>query len=571
MTAPTLLEAFEHQVRRTPDHVAVECDGRTTTYAELNARANRLARLLIGVGAGPEEAVALVLPRSVELLVALIAVVKTGAAYVPLDPAHPAGRNRLILGEARPVVVVGCSGAVADLGVDAGLLLLVDALPPGGATSGGNVDDTERLRPPHPGDLAYVLFTSGSTGTPKGVAVTHESFANLLQEFASRLDLSTSDGFLALTTAGFDIAGIELFVPLISGARVVLATGDEQRDPVRLARMLGRDDITAAQATPASWQFLLDTGQVDLTGVSVLVGGDALSPRLAASLLATAREVTNCYGPTETTVYSTVKAVRVAGDAASIGAPVRATGAHVLDGSLRPVAPGELGELYIGGAGVARGYLNRPALTAERFVADPFGPPGARMYRTGDLVRPGPDGELAYVGRADSQVKIRGHRVEAGEVEVAAGALPPVTGAAAVVREDEVGGRRLVLYVVLAQGADADPAALRGALAERLPDYMVPSAVVVLDRFPLNPNGKLDRAALPAPDYGPAPGGDAPRDEREAALCRLFAEVLGVTRVGATDSFLDLGGHSLMANRLIGRLRADLGVELSLHDFFAGP
>jgi nonribosomal peptide synthetase DhbF len=569
--ARTLVEAFEEQVRGTPDAVAVECDGHVVTYAELNAHADRLARLLAARGAGPEELVALLLPRSVDLVVAILAVAKTGAAYVPLDCGHPAARNQLILGEARPVLVVGRSRTVEDLPGATGRTLLLDALPRGGEISGTDVEDTERVRPAHPDSSVYVLYTSGSTGVPKGVVVTAANVDNVLREFTARLRLSPLDRFLALTTVGFDISGLELFVPLLCGACVVLATEEDQRDPVRLARILGRGDITAVQATPALWQSLLETTDVDLGGTRVLVGGEALRENLAAMLLATAREVTNCYGPTETTIYSTVKVLRTARDAVSIGTPIRETRAHVLDGALRPVRTGVLGELYLGGAGVARGYFGRPGLTAERFVADPFGPPGTRMYRTGDLVRRGADGELEFVGRADSQVKIRGFRVELGEVEAAACALPAVTRAAATVREDTVGGRRLVLYVVPDRGADVEPGELRRLLATHLPDYMVPSAVVVLSRFPLTPNGKLDRAALPAPDYGRAAGAGTPADAREAALCQLFAEMLGVARVGVTDSFLDLGGHSLMATRLLGRIRTELGAELTIRDFFSGP
>ena len=560
----TIVDTFEEQVRATPEGVAVDCAGHSITYAELDSRANRLARLMFRRGAGPEKLVALMLPRSIGLVVAILAVAKTGAAYLPLDPDHPAGRNRLILGEARPQLVVGISSTVAGIGHETGRPLLLDALPQ-------DMADAERVRVVHPDCPAYVLYTSGSTGVPKGVVVTYANFANLLAEFTARLELSTSDRFLALTTIGFDIAGLELFGPLLRGACVVLATAEDQRDPARLAAILGRGDITVAQATPALWQSLLESAEVDLSGTRVVVGGEALREKLAARLLATAREVTNGYGPTEATVYATAKTLRTARDAASIGTPIRGTSAHVLDESLRPVATGVLGELHLGGAGVARGYLGRPGLTAERFVADPFGRPGSRMYRTGDLVRRRPDGELEYVGRADSQVKIRGFRVELGEVEAVAGALPRVTRAAATVHEDTVGGRRLVLYVVLEPGADRDADGLRGLLAERLPDYMVPSIVVVLDDFPLTATGKVDRAALPAPDYGRAVGADLPADAREKALCELFAEVLGVPRVGATDSFLNLGGHSLMATRLISRIRTDFGAELTIRDFFAGP
>ncbi|OLF13997.1 hypothetical protein BLA60_02125 [Actinophytocola xinjiangensis] len=534
----SLFDAFQAQARRTPDGIAVECAGELTTYAALAARADALAARLVRSGAGPDTLVALSLPRSTDLVVALLAVTGAGAAYVPLDPAHPAARNRLILDQARPVTVL-------------------DRVPPDGPTGFVAV-------PPAEETLAYVLFTSGSTGVPKGVAVTHGNLGALLRGFAERLPLSTQDQMLAVTTVGFDIAGLELFGPLLAGARVVLATADEQRDPVRLARILRRGDITVAQATPPLWQAILETGEADLRGVRVVTGGEALREKLAAGLLAGAHTVINGYGPTEATVYATAATVHTAGDAVSIGTPVPGTTAHVLDDALRPT---DTGELYLGGAGIARGYLGRPDLTAQRFVADPFGPPGARLYRTGDLVRRRAGGDLEYLGRTDSQVKIRGFRVEPGEVEAVASTLPGVRAAAVVAHEDDLGGRRLVLHAVL----DGDTGDLRARLATLLPDHLVPSAVVGHDRLPLTPTGKIDRAALPAPDFG-RPAGDAlPSGVREEALGALFAEVLGVDRVGAEDGFLDLGGHSLMATRLLGRLRADLGLELTVGEFFAAP
>ncbi|MGA5199485.1 amino acid adenylation domain-containing protein, partial [Streptomyces exfoliatus] len=424
-----------------------------------------------------------------------------------------------------------------------------------------------------PDNIAYVLYTSGSTGLPKGVAVTVGNITNLLRSFATRLRLSPADRLLAVTTVGFDIAALEVFVPLLSGAGLVLASDEEQRDPVRLASIIERRGITVLQATPALWQSLLTSTDGDFSGLRALVGGEALSGKLAGALHERVREVTNVYGPTETTVWSTATILdrddRL--HRPPIGDPIHNTRLHVLDSSLNPVGAGAEGELYVAGAGVVRGYLGRPGLTAGRFVADPFGPPGSRMYRTGDLVRWRADGELEFLGRTDFQVKIRGFRVELGEVEAAIACSSEVAQVVAIVREDRAEDRRLVAYVVPRSGHRLDAEALRRASALSLPDYMVPSAVVVLDELPLTANGKVDRRALPKPDYTAHVTGTAPRNEQEEALCRLFAEVLGVPKVGIHDGFFDLGGHSLLATRLIASIRTELGCELDVRRLFDHP
>ncbi|WP_051090471.1 non-ribosomal peptide synthetase [Micromonospora sp. CNB394] len=567
----TPVELFERQAGRTPTATAVECGGDVLTYAGLDTRANRLARLLVERGAGPERLVALAVPRSLELVVTLLAVAKTGAAYLPLDPAHPAGRNAHILREARPVLLVIHSDTdvlnLLDTGVPVLAVDTIDVSTPAGGAPQDQVPVPDR----HPEHPAYVLYTSGSTGTPKGVVVTLANFGNLLAAFQERLALAPADRWLSVTTIGFDISGLEIFAPLLSGAQLVLATAEQQRDPARIAAVIEQGDITVMQATPALWQALLDGTRVRLSGLRVLVGGEALPSRLAGLLHEGAAEVINVYGPTETTVWSTARTIGPADiTAPPIGTPIRETRAYVLNQKLRPVGPGVTGELYLAGSGVARGYLHRSGLTALRFVADPFGPPASRMYRTGDLVRWRTDGELEFVGRADRQVKIRGFRIELGEVEAAALALSGVAQAVAAVWEERRQDRRLVLYVLANPGTAPDPLALRRRLAMELPDYMVPSAVQVLDRLPLTPNGKVDRAALPPPDYRVASGGETARDERETRLCRLFAETLGVATVGASDDFFELGGHSLLANRLISRVRSELGLDLGIREFFDG-
>nr|WP_308404055.1 non-ribosomal peptide synthetase [Streptomyces rhizosphaericus] len=554
LPAAALPQLFEAQAARSPHATAVVCGETVLFYAELNARANRLARLLVERGAGPEARVAVVLPRSADLVVVLLAVLKSGAAYVPVDPEFPAERIAYMIEDAGPALVVDEEWMA---GADAGAFDDADL---------GAVD----LSAP-----AYVIYTSGSTGRPKGVTVEHTALANLLVSLGERCALTPGERLLAVTTVGFDIAALELYVPLLAGATVELADRDTVRDPRAVLDLIVRSGASVMQATPSLWHAVIDGAETAdeaasvLSGMRVLVGGEALPAELAASLTAYAASVTNVYGPTETTIWSTAGAVD--GDRArrgAIGRPIANTRVYVLDAWLRPVPAGVAGELYIAGAGLARGYLHRAGLTAERLVACPYGAPGERMYRTGDLVRWSADGELEYVGRTDHQVKVRGHRIEPGEIEAVLTTHDAVARAAVVVREDRPGDRRLVAYVV---GA-ADAAGLREHVARSLPEYMVPSAFVTLDALPLTPNGKLDRKALPAPDAAAHPeGGRGPRSPREEILCGLFAEVLGVERVGIDDGFFDLGGHSLLATRLAARIRATLDAELSVRQVFEHP
>ncbi|MGE7391198.1 amino acid adenylation domain-containing protein [Streptomyces sp. NPDC004126] len=576
--AQTYMALFEERAARDPQAIAVVCGGETLDYGDLNARANRLARLLNSHGAGPGSLVALSLPRSVDLVVALLAVTKAGAAFLPIDPAHPEERNTRIVRDASPGMLLthaahrpaegSGSGPRCVVVDDPDTVRLLAEQPAGdrdGAQDSGGTGDVR------PGDPAYVLYTSGSTGLPKGVVVTFANLVNLLEHFRERFALSPGDGFLSVTTVGFDIAILEIFLPLLSGARLVLASPAEHGDPARLAEVIRRQAITVVQATPGLWQSLVDN-EAPLADLRVLIGGEAVPEGLGATLLASAREVTNCYGPTETTIWSTTMRLERGEPAAvPIGTPVRNTSVHVLDESLQPVAEGEAGELYVSGAGVARGYLNRPGLTAERFVADPFGPPGARMYRTGDLVRRRSDGNLMFLGRTDFQIKIRGFRVELGEVEAVVARSPEVARVVAVAREDHPGDKRLVAYVVLQPGTQPTPADLRRRAAGALPAYMVPSAVVLLDALPLTPNGKVDRNALPAPVHTAPRRGTEARTSEEEILCRLFCEVLGIPEVGTEDDFFELGGHSLLAVRLLSRIRAELARELDIRRLYEDP
>ncbi|MFC9386477.1 non-ribosomal peptide synthetase [Streptomyces venezuelae] len=562
----TLPEAFQRQAARSPEAVAVVSGGTELSYAELNARANRLARELIERGAGPERLVALGLPRTEQMVVALLAVLKSGAAYLPVDPAHPAERIELVLGDARPALLVtdtATAGRLPDTGVPRLVLDDPGTVAAVAAQGAADIGDAERAAPLHPEHKAYVLYTSGSTGRPKGVAIEHRNLMNFLLSMAERFPMDAGDRLLAVTTWSFDIAGLEVYVPLLSGAGVVVGEDGLVLDPEALTALVRRAGVTVMQATPALWQELVTREPEAVRGLRVLVGGEAVPPALAEALTAHAAEVTNLYGPTETTIWSTAVQL-VADEPVTLGRPIRNTGVYVLDAGLRPVPAGVAGELYLSGAGVARGYVGRAGLTASRFVACPFAGDGGRMYRTGDVVRWSADGRLVFLGRADDQVKVRGFRVEPGEVEEVLLGHPSVARAVVVARADGPGSGVLVGYVVPAPGESVDTAAVRAFVARALPEYMVP-VLVVLDTLPLNPSGKVDRKALPAPDLGAAVSSRMPRDPVEESLCALFAQVLGLERVGVDDSFFDLGGHSLLAVRLVSRAQA-AGLRLSVAD-----
>ncbi|MFG2004651.1 amino acid adenylation domain-containing protein [Spirillospora sp. NPDC048911] len=550
---PGLVEAVARRAAVTPDAPAVIGDKASLSYAELDVRANRLASWLIGRGVRPESLVAVRLRRSADLVVALLAVLKAGAAYVPIDPDHPRSRIGYIIGDADPVLVLD-----DDVLAGADWPGLPDAAPEVAVS---------------PENTAYVIYTSGSTGNPKGVAVSRGALANFLATMSRRVPLTREDRLLAVTTVSFDIAALELYLPLIAGAAVVLAGEKDSASDTSAVAMMRRHGVTVVQATPAFWQMLLTHEPDAAKGLRVLVGGEALPAPLAETLAGQAVEVLNVYGPTETTIWSTMAPVE-AGTAVAIGSPIGNTQVYVLDARLLPAPRGVAGELYIAGDGLARGYFGRPGLTSERFVACPFGPAGARMYRTGDLVRWGRDGRLEYIGRTDFQVKVRGFRIELGEIEHVLAAHPGVAQAVAVVREVRAGDQRLIAYVVPDGGADPaglDVESLKALLRERVPEYMVPSAIVPMTEFPTTPNGKLDRAALPAPDRSGAAAGRKPRNQREETLCALYAEVLGLERVGIDDDFFALGGHSLLATRLISRVRTELGVEIPIRTFFDLP
>ncbi len=557
----TVAELF-HQRAATLAHAAVWFEDVTVTYAELTARVDLLAGVLAERGVGPGQIVGVLVPRSVDLVVALLAVLTAGAAYLPLDPDHPAARTVMLLADAEPVLCLADSSTAARLPDTTDIILLDD--PESYRATAEPIAAT-------PDQPAYLIYTSGSTGTPKGVLVSHRSLVNLLSWAAAYVPIDRDDRVLAITTVGFDISALELFAPLLAGACVVLVSRDVVRDPPRLTSIIRRTGVTVAQATPPLWAAVVAEDPDCLRGVRVLCGGEALRADLAATVCRYAGRLVNVYGPTETTIWSTAAVVTGDDDAGPpIGRPLWNTTTYVLDGRLRPVPAGAVGDLYVGGTGVAQGYWRRPGLTAQRFVPDPFGRPGARLYRTGDLARWRPDGQLEYLGRVDQQVKIRGFRIEPGEIEATLAVRADVAGCVVTVSQGHAGDHQLIAYVVPAGGQPPNPVELRRHVAAALPDYMVPAVFLAIERIPVNPSGKVDRRALPAP--GPAVvAGRAPHTRDEVVLCGLFGELLGLPWVGADEDFFDLGGNSMSAARLSSRIRSLFDVEVGVRAVFETP
>ncbi|MFI1741190.1 non-ribosomal peptide synthase/polyketide synthase [Streptomyces sioyaensis] len=549
----SLGDLFAEWVARTPQAPAVTDGRRTWSYRELDTWANRLAHDLIGRGVGPERTVALVLPRSVELIVAELAVAKAGGAFLPVDPAYPAERRELMLADADPAVVLDDPARLR-------LATGPDHTP----------QDAARCAPLHTAHPAYVIYTSGSTGVPKGVTVSHTGLAGFAAAAADRYAVEPGDRVLQFSSPSFDAAVLELCISLLSGATLVVPPdgpwlGDDLTD------VLTEQHITHALIPPAALATLpAPAGDRSLPDLRTLIVGAEACPADLVDRWAAGRRLINSYGPTEATVVASwTGPLAVGGGTPPIGGPLPYTQLHVLDAAMRPVAAGTSGELYVGGDGVARGYLNRPGLTAARFVADPYGPPGTRLYRTGDLARWNADGELEYLGRLDRQVKIRGFRVEPGEIEAVLAGHADVGEAVVLVREDEPGRQRLVGYVTPGDaGRPPQPAALRAAVARSLPAHMVPSAVVVLDAFPLTAHHKIDRTALPEPGPAHTASHLAPRTPAERTVADIWSDVLDVHPVGADDDFFALGGDSVLAVRVLSRIREERGVRLTVRDLF---
>ncbi|MFI7357796.1 amino acid adenylation domain-containing protein [Streptomyces avidinii] len=580
----TVIDLFAEQAARTPGETALVFEDQRLSYAQLDARANRLARALVARGTGPEAVVALGLPRSADFVVALFAVLKTGAAYLPLDLDHPVDRLGAMVADAAPLCLVTTAPVTDRVPVVEGVpaLLLDDpavlaelAAQPEGPLAESELTGVRDGR--HP---AYIIYTSGSTGRPKGVVVPYSGLTNMLLNhreriFAPAVALAGGRRMKVAHTVSFafDMSWEEFFW-LVDGHEVHVIGEELRLDPAALTAHYDRVGIDVVNVTPSYGLQLVEAGLLDADRhrpTLFLLGGEAVPDGLWELLKHTEGTMGyNLYGPTEYTINALGADVD---DSVSscVGRPIHNTRAYVLDGALRPVPAGVAGELYLAGAGLARGYFGRPSLTAERFVADPFGEPGTLMYRTGDLVRWRDDAQIDYLGRADDQVKIRGFRIELGEIESAVAAEPGVAAAAVVVHTGPTGVKRLVAYTVASASDAPEPAALRARLSAALPEYMVPSAFVELSALPLTVNGKVDRAALPAPDLGDAGGGRAPKDAREDALCAIFADVLGLERFGAEDNFFELGGHSLLAMRLVGRIRAELGTPVQVGAVMAAP
>jgi amino acid adenylation domain-containing protein len=561
------------QAARSPDAVAVACGDDHLGYAALHARANQLAHHLRRLGVAPEQPVGVYLERSADLLVGLLGILAADAAYVPLDVAYPSDRLALMLHATDARVVLTQQRLRDRLPPTAARVVCLDADWP-------RIARLPTQPPPStagPDHLAYIIFTSGSTGRPKGVQLTHGGLVNFLAGMRALLPVGPTDAVVALTSLSFDIAGLELFLPLLVGGRVVLATREQAADGAALGELLRRSNASVLQATPTTWRLLLEAGMQPRPGLLALSGGEALPGELASRLLECGVRLWNLYGPTETTIWSAAGPVTAASGhgVVPLGRPIANTRLYVLDAGLRPAPVGALGELYIGGEGLARGYLDQPSLTAERFLPDPFGaPPGGRLYRTGDRVRYASDGALEFHGRADHQLKLRGYRIEPGEIEAVLRAHPAVRDAAVLARHDPPTDPHLVAYLV--PDIDGIPAIedVRQFMRRSLPDYMVPTDFVSLAAMPLTPNGKLDRRALPPPE-ATRPGLRidfvAPHDAVEELLAGVWAEELGLERVGVLDSFFDLGGTSLIATRIVHRVQDLLGVEVNLRLLLEQP
>jgi amino acid adenylation domain-containing protein len=567
----TLPEWFEHQARATPDAIAVVAEETTgpreITFADLNRRANRLARRLEKIGVGPDTLVAFSLDRSLDLIVALLAILKAGGAYLPIDQELPRERQALMLEDAKPVAILTQESLRAFLPPTTLPVLVLEG-EQGALAAESDADAPARST----GDnLAYLLYTSGSTGTPKGVEISHRALVNLLTSVREWPGLTARDVFVAITTVSFDIAGVELFLPLVTGARLVLLNRDDTADGFRIAHHLAHHRATIFQATPATWRMLLEAKWPGDPQLRLICTGEALPRDLADQLLVRGRELWNMYGPTETTIWSAGVKVAPSPALITIGGPVANTQLHILDPKLRPVPPGVAGELHIGGLGLARGYRNRPELTAEKFIPDPFSStPGARLYKTGDLARTRAGGEIEVLGRIDHQVKINGFRIELGEIEVRLREHPLVREAVVVAHETAPGRKQLVAYLVLHPGAAATAHDWRPFLEQKLPVYMVPSVFVSLPALPLTPSGKIDRKALPPPLRETVAATDAyaaPRGPVETKLAEIWAEILGREKVGRDDDIFEIGGDSLLIFRIAARAN-EAALPLSVRQFF---
>lgn len=559
-------QLFEAQVEKTPDAVAVVFEDKQLTYRELNERANQLAHYLKKLGVKPDVLVGICVERSWEMLVGLLGILKAGGAYVPLDPAYPQERLAFMLSDSQMPILLTQQQLLERLPDYQAYVICLD-------TDWETISKNSKENPVSnitSNDLAYIIYTSGSTGKPKGVQIPHAAVVNFLQSMQCEPGITESDALLAVTSISFDIAALELYLPLVTCARLVLASREVASDGRQLGEQLNASGATVMQATPATWRMLLATGWQGSPQLKILCGGEALSRDLAEQLLEKGASLWNLYGPTETTIWSTackVEANKLSKSLVPIGCPIANTQVYLLDSFGQPVPIGIPGELHIGGAGLARGYLNRPELTAEKFISDSI---GGRLYKTGDLARYLPDGTIEYIERIDHQVKLRGFRIELGEIEAVLSQHPAVEQAVVIAREDEQGNKRLVAYIVSQTSSKDITHELRNFLENKLPNYMVPSAFVMLEALPLTPNGKVDRRALPASDRLQLKSEDTfvyPITPVEKVLAEIWTQVLGVEKVGIHDNFFELGGDSILSIQIIYKAN-QAGLQLTPKQLF---
>jgi amino acid adenylation domain-containing protein len=565
--AKMLHEWFQDGLQKAPDACAVTFEGQHLTYGQLNLHSNRLANHLRKLGVGPDVLVGLCVARSLDMVVALLGILKAGGAYVPLDPYFPKARLDYMVKDSRMQVLVTHREFETKLQIQPPLVVVrLDSDRDEIAMRGGEYSGLSRS---HSNNLAYVVYTSGSTGKPKGVEIPHSALGNFLLSMQREPGFGATNVLLAITTLCFDIAGLEIFLPLVSGARVVIASGEDASDPVRLIRRMQESQCDVMQATPATWRALIDVGWRGSKNLKALCGGEFLRPDLARELLSRCAELWNMYGPTETTIWSTIQKVRSADGPIPIGRPILNTEVFVFDENANSVPTGTVGELYIGGAGLARGYFRRAEITRERFVHNRVDPT-MRLYRTGDLGRRLSDGTFEYVGRVDHQVKVRGFRVELGEVEAVLGDHPAVKECIVSVHENSPSDAALVAYFEPQPKSSPTVNDLRAHLKAQLPDYMVPSAFVAMDKLPLTPSGKFDRKALPPPNDHIKVQDEfvAPRDALEKKLVAIWSKVLKIKRIGIRDNFFDLGGHSFAAILVLTEVRKRIGTTLPLATLF---